>query len=128
MTEQIEESEEVLDSRADALEQDHWKMVNELIELRKKHKLSQADVAASMGVTQPAVSQFESDDSNPTLSTIRRYAMAVGARLKTEVIDDMEDQVASTRTAPVRVSSVQWPRGEGRVTWKLDPGQTCTTI
>ncbi|AFV89399.1 XRE family transcriptional regulator [Acidipropionibacterium acidipropionici] len=88
MTEQFEETEEILDSRADALVQDHWRMIEELIGHRKKHKLSQADVAFRMGVTQPTVSDFESDDSNPTLSTIRRYAMAVGARLNTEVADE----------------------------------------
>jgi transcriptional regulator with XRE-family HTH domain len=118
MTEQFEETEEILDSRADALVQDHWRMIEELIGLRKKHKLSQADVAFRMGVTQPTVSEFESDDSNPTLSTIRRYAMAVGARLSTAVIDDLEDQASSTKTVPVSVSSAPWSTEERKGTWK----------
>ncbi len=120
MTEQFEETEEVLDSRADALEQDHWQMVDELINIRKKHKLSQAEVATRMGVTQPTVSEFESDDSNPTLGTIRRYAMAVGARLRTEVIDDVEDQAGSRKTGTVSVASAPWSTQERHGTWKMN--------
>ncbi len=48
--------------------------------LRKKHHLTQADVAERMGVSQPTVAEFERYDANPTLSAIRRYALAVGAR------------------------------------------------
>ena len=38
----------------------------------------------------PAVAAFESHESNPTLSTVRRYALAVGARISHEVDDDLE--------------------------------------
>jgi transcriptional regulator with XRE-family HTH domain len=43
-----------------------------------------------MGVTQPSVAAFEREDSNPTLSTIRRYALAVGARISYQVLDAFE--------------------------------------
>jgi transcriptional regulator with XRE-family HTH domain len=42
-----------------------------------------------MGVSQPTVAGFERYDANPTLSTLRRYALAIGARLETRVIDDI---------------------------------------
>ncbi|VXB36195.1 hypothetical protein PSCLAVI8L_130563 [Pseudoclavibacter sp. 8L] len=49
-----------------------------------------AEVGARMGVSQATVSGFEHYDANPTLSTIRRYAMAVGARLEIKVNDDCD--------------------------------------
>lgn len=119
MTEQLEETEEALDRRADALEQDHWQLVDELIKLRKKHKLSQAEVATRMGVTQPTVSEFESDDSNPTLSTIRRYAMAVGARLKTTIIDDVSPRYVAAESVPGPVPTAGWSYEEGSEQWML---------
>ena len=54
-------------------------LLNGLVQARKDRGMTQDDVAAAMGITQSAVAQFEHYDSNPTLGTIRRYAMAVGA-------------------------------------------------
>jgi len=45
-----------------------------------------------MGVSQPTVAGFERYDANPRLSTVRRYTLAVGARLCTTVIDDCADR------------------------------------
>ncbi|MDR1188565.1 MAG: helix-turn-helix domain-containing protein [Bifidobacteriaceae bacterium] len=81
---------ESLEHRADALERDHDSMLESLIELRRRHGLTQAEVAARMGVTQPVVAQFERYDANPTLSTVRRYAMAVAATIETRVHDDFK--------------------------------------
>lgn len=61
---------------------------DELIALRKKHELSQDEVADRMGVTQPTVSQLERDDSNPTLRTVQKYANAVMGALELNVKDD----------------------------------------
>jgi transcriptional regulator with XRE-family HTH domain len=54
-------------------------MLDDLIALRVSQKLSQTEVAARMGVTASAVSRIESGDRDPHLSTLRRYAMALGA-------------------------------------------------
>jgi transcriptional regulator with XRE-family HTH domain len=40
-----------------------------------------------MGVTQPTVAAFEAHDSNPTLATLRRYALAVRASVSYTVED-----------------------------------------
>lgn len=72
----------------EALLLDHENLLKDLIAIRKKHNLNQGEVAERMGVTQPAVAQFERYDANPTLDTVRRYAMAVGARLHTKVEED----------------------------------------
>lgn len=43
--------------------------------------LTQADVAARLGVTQQTVAGFESGKHDPRMSMLQRYARAVGARL-----------------------------------------------
>ena len=77
-----------LEARADSLVANHEALLKSLVQLRQKHGLTQADVAERMNVSQPTVAAFERYDANPTLSTIRRYAMAVGARIRDEVLDD----------------------------------------
>jgi len=77
-----------IERRADALVESHQKLLRDLVGMRGKHRLSQADVAYRMGVSQPTVAAFERYDSNPTLATIRRYALAVEATLDERVVDD----------------------------------------
>lgn len=48
--------------------------------------LSQADVAKLMGITSYSVAALESLDSDPCLSTLRRYALAVGVYVAHDVI------------------------------------------
>ena len=80
-----------IEDRAAHIARDQGRMMRSLIELRKKHRLSQATVAERMGVSQPTVAGLERYDANPTLSTVLRYAVAVEARLATEVFDDCAD-------------------------------------
>ncbi len=84
----LDDELDTIASRADSLTEDHERLLVELVALRMKHKITQAVVAERMGVSQPTVAGLERYDANPTLSTIRRYALAVGARLQTTVIDD----------------------------------------
>ena len=56
-----------------------------LIQARKEAGLLQRDVAETMGVKQPTVAAFESQDNDPRLSTLRRYALAVGASVEHRV-------------------------------------------
>ena len=57
-------------------------ILDKLVGLRRLRRLSQSAVAARMGVRQPTVSGFETEDSDPRLSTLQRYARAVEARLR----------------------------------------------
>lgn len=82
---------EVLVRRATRLADDHRQFMRQLIDARRSAKLSQAQVAERMGVSQPAVSKFERYDANPTLDTIRRYALAVGVGLRSSVLYDSSD-------------------------------------
>lgn len=78
----------VIRRRADQLVENHREFMKSLIATRTKHRLTQAEVAERMGVSQPTVAAFERYDSNPTLATVRRYALAVEATLEDRVIDD----------------------------------------
>ncbi len=51
-----------------------------MILARKRAGMSQADVARSMGISQPRVAKIESG-SNISLDILRRYAKATGSAL-----------------------------------------------
>lgn len=57
----------------------------ELVMARKRAGLTQEQVAELTGVKQPTVAAFERYDNDPRLSTLRRYAVAVGVLVKYEV-------------------------------------------
>ena len=56
-------------------------LLDALVAERRACSLTQKEVARRMGVKQPTVSGFETEDSDPRLSTLQRYARAVGARV-----------------------------------------------
>ena len=49
----------MIEARADSLIDGHAKLLRDLVELRRKHRLTQAEVAERMGVSQPTVAGFE---------------------------------------------------------------------
>ena len=89
-------SDEILERRADLLVDAKDRLLEDLVSLRKEHKLSQQTVAERMGVSQPTVAAFERYDANPTVSSIIRYAMAVDALLDIKVVDDCGEGVPAT--------------------------------
>ncbi|NTW41603.1 MAG: helix-turn-helix transcriptional regulator [Cellulomonadaceae bacterium] len=56
-----------------------------LIGARRAAGLSQSEVADALGIKQSSVAAFERYDNDPRLSTIRRYALVVGAHVEHEV-------------------------------------------
>jgi transcriptional regulator with XRE-family HTH domain len=56
-------------------------LATELAAARLAAGLSQTQVAARMGTSQSAVARLESGDADIRLSTLERYAAAVGRRL-----------------------------------------------
>jgi DNA-binding XRE family transcriptional regulator len=64
--------------RARFLAEEDYQLLRKLIELRKQLGVTQAMVAERLGISQPSVAAFERYDSDPKLSTIRRYAQVVG--------------------------------------------------
>lgn len=73
----------------DALE-DEFALFDEAIKARKRAGLTQAEIAARMGTKAPAVARIEagggSKRHSPSIATLRRYAEAVGCRLKIELV------------------------------------------
>ena len=72
-------------SRARSLVAADRALVRDLVAVRERG-MTQADVARAMGTDQASVSRFESGNSDAHLSTVRRYAKAVGALIRHEVV------------------------------------------
>ncbi|MEU2000939.1 helix-turn-helix domain-containing protein [Rhodococcus sp. NPDC019627] len=53
-------------------------LLDELVATRLEHGLTQTDIAAQMGTSQSAIARLERGDIDPRLSTLERYAAAVG--------------------------------------------------
>lgn len=75
-------------------------LVSELVRLRVESGMSQRQLAEEMGVAQATVSALEAGLRDPRLSTLRRYARAVGARWVIEVIL-LEDESRCTHCGSV---------------------------
>ena len=52
--------------------------MDELAEVRRESGLSQTEIAARMGTSQSAVARLEHGELDARLSTVERYAAAVG--------------------------------------------------
>lgn len=87
--------------RAKVLAREHRELKAKLVKVRRETGLSQADVAERMAVSQQTVSKFEHYGSDPKLSTLRRYANAVGALIEHQVEIDRGQsvQLAASRSA-----------------------------
>lgn len=61
-------------------------IARQLIGARKRAGLSQAEVALKMGTTQSAVARLESGQRLPALSSLQRYADAIGHKLDVRLV------------------------------------------
>lgn len=70
--------------------QDEFAALDVLLETRRRAGLSQEQVAARMGVSQPALARVESSLGSrkhaPSLATLRKYAAAVGCGLEIRLV------------------------------------------
>lgn len=98
-----------LQRRAKRMVETDETLLDDLVKMRKAKALSQDDVAARMEISQSAVARIESGERDPRLSTLRRYAMAVGAVYEHRVLDD---ELGDVRMASGHHVSVVWPRPE----------------
>jgi transcriptional regulator with XRE-family HTH domain len=85
-------------------------VLDRLIGFRRALRLSQTEVARRMGVKQPAVSGFETESSDPRLSTLQRYARAVEARLLLKLHWDAECDWVRTRQSVYAHSVEEAPK------------------
>jgi ribosome-binding protein aMBF1 (putative translation factor) len=65
-------------------------LLRELLQARQRAGLTQAEVAKKMGTKAPAVTRLEtalSDNrQSPTISTLKKYAQAVGCKLEVHLV------------------------------------------
>lgn len=89
---------------------DAHRILDSLVALRRALKFSQTTVAERMGVRQPTVSGFETEGSDPRLSTLQRYARAVEARLKVSLeMPCQTDWITPVMVAGESSAAVQAP-------------------
>lgn len=81
-------------------------LLERLVRVRKEKGLTQQDVADRMRRDKSAVSNFERLSADPHLSTIRRYAAAVGAMISHSVIDFDSIGIRSDVGSPVSALEV----------------------
>ncbi|RLB87697.1 MAG: transcriptional regulator [Deltaproteobacteria bacterium] len=66
--------------------EDEFVLLDELLKARKEAGMTQEDVAKAMNTKAPAVARIESGGGSkrhsPSVETLRKYAKAVGCRLK----------------------------------------------
>ena len=53
---------------------------------RRRHALGQADLAARLGTSQPAISRIECDQISPTVETLERVLNAMGETLSVSTL------------------------------------------
>ena len=78
-----------------------YDLLEQLVKARKKAGLSQEDVAHKMGTKAPAVARIEAGGGrlkhSPSISTLRKYASAVGCDLKI-TLEPKKEHAGSSRT------------------------------
>ena len=120
----MKEQRDAILARARHLQRAQRAMMEELVDMREKHGLSQAELAQRMGVSQSAVAQFERYDANPTLATIQRYALAVDANLELKVTSDRERSRDLLAEKSAKVQRLAKASGRGSdINW-LEPTVT----
>ena len=67
-------------------------LLRELLQARQKAGMSQADIAERMGTKAPAVTRLESSltsgKHSPSITTLKKYAEAVGCHLEIKLVND----------------------------------------
>jgi transcriptional regulator with XRE-family HTH domain len=80
--------------------EDEYRLTREMLAARSKFGLTQEVVAERMGTTKSAVSRLEAAGKHaPSLSTLKKYAHAVGCRLEIKLVPTTRLAKRSTRTA-----------------------------
>lgn len=91
--------------RARALVEEDRRFLRSLVARRKELGLSQQGIANLLGVKQPTIASFERYDSDPKLSTVRRYAHALQTLVCHYAVADTGQAMAGA-----------WPPAEGWTT------------
>ena len=61
-------------------------VIKELIAYRKKHKLTQQDIAERSGIMRPNIARLESMKAEPSMDVLSRYAASIGMDIKISLV------------------------------------------
>jgi DNA-binding XRE family transcriptional regulator len=76
-----------------------YALVRELLSARSRAGLTQEEVAERMGTTKSAVSRLEAAGKNsPSVTTLQKYAQAVGSRVEIRLVPALGPASRSMRT------------------------------
>jgi len=79
---------------------EEYTLTREMLGARSRFGLTQEAVAELMGTTKSAVSRLEAAGRHaPSLTTLKKYAQAVGCHLEIKLVPNSRRTVHSTRTA-----------------------------
>jgi len=79
---------------------EEYRLTREMLAARSKFGLTQEAVAELMGTTKSAVSRLEAAGKHaPSLTTLKKYARAVGCRLEIKLVPNARLTKRSTRVA-----------------------------
>jgi len=80
--------------------EEEYRLTREMLAARAKFGLTQEAVAELMGTTKSAVSRLEAAGKHaPSLTTLKKYARAVGCRLEIKLVPAARLAKRSTRAA-----------------------------
>lgn len=73
--------------------EDEFNYLDQFLQARTAAGLTQADLADRIGTTQSAIARLESGKGqhSPSLSTLRKYAKALGCRIELRLIKEPHD-------------------------------------
>jgi DNA-binding XRE family transcriptional regulator len=84
---------------------EEYTLIREMLAARSRFGLTQETVAELMGTTKSAVSRLEGSGKHaPSLTTLKKYAQAVGCRLEIKLVPNPRLNKRSTRTARRRAA------------------------
>lgn len=85
--------------------EEEYLLTREMLAARSKFGLTQEAVAEVMGTTKSAISRLESAGKHaPSLTTLKKYARAVGCRLEIKLVPNTRLMTRSTRAAKKRAA------------------------
>jgi transcriptional regulator with XRE-family HTH domain len=89
--------------KADEETEEEYLLTREMLAARARVNLTQEAVAALMGTTKSAVSRLESAGKHaPSLTTLKKYAHAVGCRLEIRLVPGTRCSGSLTRASVAR--------------------------
>jgi DNA-binding XRE family transcriptional regulator len=78
-------------AETERLNREEFAILDEILAARKQAGLSQAQIAKRMGTHAPAIARLESalatGKHSPSLSTLRKYAAALGMRVELHLVE-----------------------------------------